>query len=171
MPHLPQHSFGESLLDQTCDACTTQRVVNFQTLSTARHVPASPMIDKATCRLPMQAVQPAQQLLFACLFQAQDAVFKGATCWAHVHTLMFEMQRWEGTAALVGGSPLGVGVQGLDLIGGRGVHKGDLGVDLHQRCADGVHKDLQPDACEPQSFVTLASNTYPGCLTSFGSQS
>ena len=169
MPHLPQHSVGESVLDQTCDACTTQRVVN--TLSTARHVPASPMIDNAACRLPMQAVQPAQQLLFACLFQAQDAVLKDATCRADVPTLMFEMRRWEGTAASVGGLPLGVGVQGLDLIGGRGVHKGDLGVDLHQRCADRMHEDLQPDTCEPQSLATPASRTYPGCLTSFGSQS
>ena len=67
------------------------------------------------------------------------------------------------------GSPLGVGVQGLDLVGGRGVHKGDLRVDLHQRCADGVHEDLQPDTREPQLLDKSTNSSHPDCLTSSGS--
>ena len=122
-----------------------------QTLSTARHVPASPMIDEATCQTAY-AGGPASTAAALCMPRSRRKMpySTGATCWAHVHTLMFEMQTVGGYSCISGcRAPLGVGVQGLDLVGGRGVHKGDLGVDLHQRCADGVHKHLQPDACEP----------------------
>ena len=43
---------------------------------------------------------------------------------------------------VLGPIPLGVGVLGLDLVAGGGVHEGDLGVDRVQSVADGVHKGL-----------------------------